>query len=169
MNLLSYYGKIRDRICVAMVNGMFVGTRWFGVKRWLLNRTVKCTVGGGTKVVGPIVNTAYLTIGTNCWVGADFRCYGNGKVTIGNNCDIAPQVSIGTGGHFIGDTDRRAGKGITNDVQIGNGCWLCQGSTIINQTTVGNGCIILPRACVINDVADNTMVGGVPAQIKKQI
>lgn len=161
---------IRKRdIIMWLVNRVFVGTepRWFETKRRLLNKLRNVNIGENTKIVGPITNTAKLTIGKNCWIGKNFIVNGNGDVTISDNCDVAPEVIINTGGHKIGDANRRAGEGITTNVTIGKGCWLCARSTIVNNVTIGNGCIILPCSCVGKDVPDNAMVGGVPAKIVK--
>lgn len=152
-----------------LVNHVFVGTRCFGMKRWLLNKTDNFTVGKNSKIVGPIFNSTNLNIGENCWVGKNFYCNGSGTVKIGNNCDIAPEVILNTGGHLVGTSDRRAGEGIINDITIGEGCWLCARSTIVNNVQVGDGCVVLPCACVIGDVPSNCMVGGVIAKIVKRL
>ena len=162
--------RIKKRhIILWLVNSVFVGTepKWFEIKRRLLNKLPNFNIGKNTKVVGPISNTAQLTIGENCWVGKNFIVNGNGNVTIDDNCDIAPEVIINTGGHRIGTAERRAGEGIITNVTIGKGCWLCARCTIVNEVVIGNGSILLPCSCVTNDVPDNAMVGGVPAKVIK--
>lgn len=162
---------IRNVLNIWLVNHMFSGAspKWFNIKRYLLNHTDNFSIGENTKVVGPIYNSTKLQIGDNCWIGKNFCCNGSGAVIIGNNCDIAPEVIINTGGHAIGDSDRRAGKGIVNNITIGDGCWLCARSTIVNTVNIGKGCIILPCACVIKDTPSNSMMGGVPASIVKTL
>ena len=90
---------------------------------------------------------------------------GNGCVIIGNNCDIAPEVTFHTGGHAIGTSDRRAGEGEIYTQSVGHGTWIGGRVTIINQTKIGNLCVVASCACVTKDVADNTLVGGVPAKV----
>lgn len=159
----------KRRIIMWLVNRVFVGPnpKWFETKRRLLNKLDIYDIGENTKIVGPITNTAKLVIGKNCWIGKNFIVNGNGNVTISDNCDIAPEVIINTGGHLVGDANRRAGEGVSTDTKIGKGCWLCARSTIVNDCTIGDGCIILPCCCVTGNVPDNAMVGGVPAKIIK--
>ena len=171
MRVAKILNKVQRRVNIWLVNNVFVGTypMWFGVKRWLLNQVDTIDIGENTKVVGPIFCTASLTIGSNCWIGKNFTVNGNGFVSISDNCDIAPEVVINTGGHQIGDANRRAGVGVITHTTIGAGCWLCARSTIVNNCTIGNGCIVLPCCCVIGDIPPNSMVGGVPAKIVKKL
>ncbi len=167
---LLHLKGLRYKVNTFLVNKVYAGTkpRYFEKKRRLLNK-IGYEIGEGTKVVGPIYCTGKLKIGKNCWVGKNLMINGNGNVTIGDNCDIAPEVAFQTGGHLIGDSARRAGKGITADITVGNGCWIGARSTIINNTKIGNSCVVASCACVTKDVEDNLLVGGVPAKIIREL
>lgn len=103
MNIIKRILKhIRRNRAFRLINGPLAGTAKFERKRKLLLKA-GYLIGKGTKIVGPlIVTTADLRIGENCWIGLGFEVLGNGKVEIGDNCDIAPNVHLHTGGHFIG-------------------------------------------------------------------
>ncbi len=159
---------IKRKIVSFGVNYLFVGVKHFELKRRLLT-WIGFKIGEGTKIVGPLRCTAELEIGKNCWIGKNFIVNGNGKVIIGNNCDIAPEVNLQTGGHEIGTSERRAGKGIKFEIIIGNGCWIGARSTILGGTIIGEGCIVAACACVTKSVDDNIMVGGVPAKVLKEL
>ena len=88
---------------------------------------------------------------------------------IGDNCDIAPEVTFQTGGHEIGSSDRRAGEGRIFEQSIGDGTWIGGRSTILGNTNIGKGCVVAGCACVVNDVPDNVLVGGVPAKVIRTI
>ena len=90
---------------------------------------------------------------------------GNGTVTIGDNVDIGPEVTFQTGGHEIGDKDRRAGKGALYAQSVGDGTWIGGRATILKNTAIGSGSVVAGCACVTKDVPDNVIVGGVPAKI----
>lgn len=156
---LFHLRGIKRRITFFLVNHVLYGTGYFDVKRKLLNG-IGIRIGSGTKVVGPIECTGNLIIGENCWIGKNFKVNGNGTVTIGKNCDIAPEVTFQTGGHLIGDKDRRAGKGCIFNQTVGNGTWIGGRATILNHTNIGNGCVIAGCACVVRDVPDNSLWGG---------
>ena len=151
------------------INGCLAGTKRFETKKKIL-RKMGFSIGDNTKVVGPLICTSLLLdIGENCWVGRGFEIHGNGKVTIGACCDIAPNVHIHTGGHVLGNVNRRAGEGICNNITIGDGCWICAEATIVNCVNIGRGAVILPGAVVTKDVPPNAMVGGIPAKIIKML
>lgn len=155
--------------CLAIwgVNHIFCGTRFFPQKRALMH-FAGYEIGKGTNILGPITCTGHLIIGKNCWIGKNLSIHGNGRVQIGDNCDIAPDVTFLTGGHAIGDEVRRAGAGETYHVEVGDGVWIGAKATLGRNIKVGSGSVIAACACVMQDVAPNTMVGGVPAKIIKE-
>ena len=157
---------IKYHIFMFLINKVHKGTRTssFEKKRKLMN-ALGHQIGEGTKIVGPIECTGTLIVGKNCWIGKNLKVNGNGTVTIGDNCDIAPEVTFQTGGHEIGGPERRAGKGIIYQQSVGNGTWIGGRATILRNAKIGNSCVIAGCACVIEDVPDNTLVGGVPAKV----
>lgn len=153
-----------------LVNKALAGTNplYFEIKRKLLN-SIGYSIGKGTKVVGPIECYGQLTIGCDCWIGKNLKVNGNGIVIIGDRCDIAPEVTFQTGGHQIGDRQRRAGKGRKFTQQVGNGVWIGGRSTILGNTTIGDSSVIAGCACVVRDIEDNVLAGGVPAKVIKRL
>lgn len=147
------------------INYVFRGTKPFvcEIKRKLLSG-IGCTVGEGTTIVGPIECKGTILIGKNCWIGKNCKINGNGTVKIGDNCDLGPEVTFQTGGHVIGDANRRAGLGEIYHQTVEDGTWIGGRSTICNNVTIGKGCVIAACACVVNDIPENTLVGGVPAK-----
>lgn len=160
--LLHLYG-LKRKWALFRVNNRLAGPKHFEKKRKLLN-SIGYQIGEGTKIVGPIECYGKLTIGKNCWIGKNLKVNGNGCVVIGDNCDIAPEVTFQTGGHLIGTAERRAGEGVSFNQTVGGGTWIGGRATILNETHIGNACVIAACACVTKDVPDNTLVGGVPAK-----
>ncbi len=159
---------IKRRCALLLVNKIFVGTSHFSAKRKLLN-SIGISVGENTKIVGPIECTGKLNVGDNCWIGKNFKVNGNGQVYIGNNCDIAPEVTFQTGGHLIGTAERRAGKGFNCVQSVGDGTWIGGRVTVLNETNIGKSCVVAACACVVKDVPDNSLVGGVPARLIRKL
>lgn len=162
--------RLNRRIIVFIINNFLSCTRFFKLKRHLL-RLADIQVGEGTKVVGPlnIGNVLKLKIGKNCWIGKDLNLDGNGEVIIGDNVDIAPHVTFNTGGHYIGDKERRAGEGLVTKIEIGNGTWIGTRTLVINNTKINNGCVIAAGSVVNKDICEDTLVAGVPAKLKKNL
>ena len=151
-----------------LVNHMFAGTPYFEKKRKLLN-AIGYDIGEGTKIVGPIYCSGTLKIGRNCWIGRNFTVNGNGTVIVGDRCDIAPDVSLLTGGHLIGGQEKRAGDSETYTITVGDGVWIGARATLGKNIVVGSGSVIAACACVMDSVKENTLVGGVPAKIIKEL
>lgn len=161
--------KTIKRILVEfIVNHLLAGTRFYSAKRRLL-LAIGYEIGEHTKIVGPLHSTGKLRIGENCWIGRDLTVHGNGTVVIGNNCDIAPDVTFLTGGHRIGDAARRAGQGETYTITVGNGVWIGARSTMMKNISVGDGAVVAACACVAHNVPSNTLVGGVPAKVLREL
>ena len=54
-------------------------------------------------------------------------------------------------------------------VHIGADVWLGANVTVLPGITIGDGAIVAAGAVVTKDVAPNTLVGGVPAKLIKEL
>ena len=158
--------SLRKRIVLYTVNHILNGTRFFAVKRRLL-RSIGYEIGENTKIVGPLYNT--LRIGSDCWIGCGLTVHGNGTVTIGDRCDLAPDVTFLTGGHRIGDHCRRAGDGEIYRITVGSGVWIGSRATFLRTISIGDGSVIAACACVANSVQPDVIAAGVPAKVIKEL
>jgi maltose O-acetyltransferase len=125
-------------------------------------------INQGLKIYGD----SKVLIGDNSWVGINCMISSSkpGFVKIGNNCDIAPNVSFINGTHEIGNGNRRAGTGKTFDISIGDGVWIGASSTIHGGAIIGSGSIIASGSIVMKGgFPKNVILGGVPAKIIKKI
>ena len=168
MNLLR---KIKKSFIIKFVNCFLKGTHFYKIKRHLLNRCSGIVIGKDTKIVGPILLPALseVKIGANCWVGHHFSIEGNGNVVIGNNCDFAPHVTMVTGSHEIGDSNRRAGKGFNGRIEIGDGSWIGTRTIILPNIIVGSGIVIGAGSLVTKLLQPNKVYGGCPAKEIKNL
>ncbi|UFU00108.1 maltose O-acetyltransferase [Radiobacillus kanasensis] len=113
--------------------------------------------------------------GYNIYVGehfyANFDCVllDVCEIRIGDNCMLAPGVHIYTATHPLHPVERNSGKELGKPVTIGNNVWI-GGSAVINPgVTIGDNAVIASGAVVTKDVPANTVVGGNPAKIIKEI
>lgn len=160
--------KIKRKTVLFIINSFLSTTRYFVIKRVLLNFS-GISVGKGSKIVGPIYigTVAQLTIGEDSWIGSGLNIYGNGIVKIGDKCDLAPDIGFITGSHEIGNIDRRAGLGVTYEIEVQNGCWVGARSTIMGNVTIFESSIIGTCSLVNKNVIENTIVTGIPAKVIK--
>ena len=161
--------RIKHFLSLFIVNHFLSFTRFYSIKRHILSwGGVK--IGKNTRIVGPIHlgAVARLSIGENVWIGRNFSVEGNGEVTIGDFCDFGPVVTLLTGTHEIG-TKRRAGKGVVGKIHIGSGCWIGARAIILPNVNIENMSVVAAGAVVTKDVKNNTLVGGVPAKIIREL
>ena len=157
----------KHMLVMFLVNHLFDGAYLFEMKRWLLNG-IGYSLGEGTKVVGPIYCGAKLKTGCNCWFGKNLTIHGNGTVELGDNCDVAKNVTFLTGVHSPGSPEHGA-ESQKYSVFVGDGSWIGPGATLGRNVSIGKGCMVLADACVMKDMPENTLIGGVPARIVRKL
>lgn len=128
--LVDYYGNI-----------LFLG---FILKRLLRHYTNKYGFQIGGK------------IGKGFYIGHFGTIIVSRHTIIGENCNIAPGVTIGA-------TRRGENKGAP---VIGNLVWIGTNSLIVGRIKIGNNVLIAPGAFINFDVPDNSIVIGNPGVIK---
>lgn len=113
--------------------------------------------------------------GKNIEVGDNFYANFNtvildvGKVKIGNNVLLAPNVSVYTAGHPIHHEPRNAGWEYGIAVTIGDNVWI-GGNCVINPgITIGSNCVIGSGSIVTKDIPDNSIAVGNPARVIRKI
>lgn len=110
-----------------------------------------------------------LEVGDDSWIGKNFSLEGNGKVIIGNYCDLGPGVTCVTGTHKIGKKDRRAGEGYNGTVRIGDGTWIGTKSILLVNNTVGEGCVVGAASIITKDIEANGVYAGCPAKLIRRL
>lgn len=120
-------------------------------------------VGGPIRVAGP--RAEELRIGAGCWINA--HCYFDvsAPVRIGDRVALAQHVRIITNSHEMGDRRLRAAALLAAPVTVNDGCWIGAGALILPGVTIGEGAVVAAGSVVTTDVAEDTIVGGVPARV----
>lgn len=110
-----------------------------------------------------------LQIGNNCML--NFNCLFDlaDRITIGNGVSFGQEVALITGTHEIGAVSKRAGVLSPQPIYIEDGAWLGARSVVLPGVTVGRGAIVAAGAVVVSDVLPNTIVGGVPARVIREL
>ncbi|MEZ7527681.1 acyltransferase [Cloacibacterium normanense] len=117
----------------------------------------------------------HVIIGDNVNFNTDIHIGCIDKIEIGNNCLFASRIYITD--HDHGDTSldslllppakrRLVSKG---PVIIKDNVWVGEGAAILSGVTIGENSIIATNTVVTKDVPANSVVGGIPAKIIKQI
>lgn len=146
-------------------------TSCFGFKRFLL-RLSGAKVGNNVRVCSSvmIMGAGTLEIGDNTWVGHRVILSASSAIRIGKNVDIAPNVYIGNGTHKLTpERERVADIEIAQDIEIGDGCWLCVNSTILPGVMLGKKCVVASGSVVTKSFPDLKLIAGIPAIEKRDL
>ena len=148
-------------------------TRFFRWKVFLL-RWCGAKIGNNVRINSSarFVGIGKLIVGDDVWIGSGCRIMptGEASIVIGNHCDLGPEVMILTGSHEIDAVGRHiAGRGISSDVEIGDGCWLGARSTILPCVSIAPKTIIAAGSVMtVSSIDAKCLWAGVPAKKKKQ-
>ncbi len=163
-----------DEAVEKKIRGIFLSPR-FGSNRSTIGRHVlfhgvnNITIGrsnsinsGSQFIAG---SRGRIIIGDFSHVSRNSVLAGTGGITIGDHCKISSGVMIYT------TTYDRADGGLLRDapakrepITIGNDVHIGANASILGGVTIGNNATVAAGAVVAKDVAENAIVGGVPAK-----
>ena len=110
-----------------------------------------------------------IEVGENFFANYNFLILDVGKVYIGDNAQIAPNVSIYTAGHPIHPDSRNSGYEYGIDVKIGNNVWIGGNTCIMPGVTIGDNVVIGAGSVVTKDIPSNTIAFGNPCKVIRKI
>ena len=145
-------------------------------KREAIIRSLLGDVGEGFFFQGPI----FFHYGRHTHIGKRF--FGNfnltvqddGEVTIGDDCNFGPNVTIVTPVHPMLPGERKALRApdgtprhvcYARPVHIGNDCWLGANVVVCPGVTIGDGCVIGAGSVVVKDIPANSFAAGNPCRV----
>ena len=123
----------------------------------------------------------WVDYGRNIFLGAgsliNMNCtlLDTGRITIGENTLLGPDVKIYTAVHPVsaderictGETGKTAIRTQTASVTIGNKVWIGGGTVILPGVTIGDNAVIGAGSVVIKSIPANAVACGNPCKIKK--
>lgn len=126
-----------------------------------------CEVGVNANVerLASIGSGRALRIGDNSGIGIGCEIYGD--VTIGSDVLMGPHCLISSKGHRFRDTDKamRLQGEYSKKIEIGDNTWIGARVIIMPGVRVGGGSVLGAGTVVREDVPDNTIVIGNPAEV----
>lgn len=133
------------------------------------------------KLLGKADDTAFINppfycdYGTHIEVGKNFFANYNctmldvGKIKIGDNVQIAPNVAIYTAGHPVHPATRNTLYEYGIDVTIGDNVWIGGNVVICPGVTIGDNAVIGAGSVVTKDVPAWTITAGNPCKVIRKI
>ena len=110
-----------------------------------------------------------IEVGENFFANYNFTVLDVGKVRIGANAQIAPNVSIYTAGHPVHPDSRNSGYEYGISITIGDNVWIGGNVCIMPGVTIGNNVVIGAGSVVTKDIPDNVIAAGNPCKIIRVI
>ena len=135
-------------------------------------RAAGLSIGPGARIAGGV-----RFHGTSVSVGAGARInYGvhffpgpTTSIKVGDNCDIAPRVTVNCLTHDVGGSGRRAGELREQSISIGDGSWIGVASTLTAGAGVDSGSLVAAGSLVRTEFPANSLIAGVPAAVRKEL
>ncbi len=110
-----------------------------------------------------------IFVGNNFYANFDCIMLDVCPITIGDNCLLGPRVCIYTATHPVETELRLTGLEFGKPVRIGHNVWI-GGNAVINPgVTIGDNVVIASGAVITKDIPDNTVVGGNPGKVIRQL
>ncbi|MGO1617472.1 MAG: DapH/DapD/GlmU-related protein [Oceanisphaera sp.] len=133
--------------------------------RGRLSEIINHNIAASTIILVPFHTNfgQHITLGHNVFINHDCSFLDMGGITIEDNVQIGPKVSLITEDHPLEPTQRRDLK--LSAIVIKNNAWLGAGAMILPGVTIGENAVVAAGAVVTKDVAANTVVAGVPAKL----
>lgn len=128
--------------------------------RILIHPTTSVHMGLRIYTRGQLEIGEHTVIDRNCTLDA------RGKLKIGNNVNLAPEVMVLTAYHDPDAEDTF--PAIQKSVVIEDYVWIATRAMILPGVTIGRGAIVAAGAIVTKDVPPQTIVGGNPARVIRQ-
>jgi maltose O-acetyltransferase len=117
-------------------------------------------------------------IGSGCFFNFNTTIQDDGSVTIGDNNNFGPGLTIVTPVHPMIAQERKArellngmrkGFCYAKPVTIGNNCWFGANVTVCPGVSIGDDCVIGAGSVVTKDIPSGTFSAGVPCKVIREI
>ena len=110
-----------------------------------------------------------IEVGENFFANYNFTALDVGRIRIGDNAQIAPNVSIYTAGHPIHQESRNSSYEYGIAVDIGDNVWIGGNVVILPGVTIGDNAVIGAGSVVTKDIPANVIAAGNPCRVIRKI
>lgn len=110
-----------------------------------------------------------IEVGENFFANYGLTILDVGKVSIGDNAVIAPNVSIYTAGHPVHPDSRNSGYEYGIPIIIGDNVWIGGNTVILPGVVIGDNVVIGAGSVVTKDIPGNMIAMGNPCKAIREI
>ena len=129
------------------------------------------SVGPGTVIRPPLrCDYGFQThIGARTFANWGLIALDVGRITIGDDVQIGPNVQLLTATHPIEPEPRRAKWEGSQPIAIGNNVWLGGGVIVCAGVSIGENTVVGAGAVVVRDLPANVVAVGNPARVIREL
>ena len=140
-------------------------------ERTAILRELLGEVGDGVVIRPPLVmDYGYQTsVGGGTFINAGAIILDVGRVTIGADVQIGPNVQLLTPTHPLEARLRRGGAEAAEPITIGDNVWLGGGVIVCPGVTIGSDTVVGAGAVVTRDLAAGVLAVGNPARVLRSL
>lgn len=147
-----------------------LGARQVAEKRALLGQ-IFGRIGDNVHVEKPLrvdygCNTCF---GSNVFINFNLTVLDTGRITVGNNVFIGPNVSLYAALHPLDPVERARHVGTTLPITIGNNVWIAGNVTILPGVTIGDGSVIGAGSVVTKSIPSGVLAAGNPCRVIRPV
>jgi maltose O-acetyltransferase len=127
---------------------------------------------GPDSVIRPPLQMDYgyqTRIGARCFLNMGVVILDVGRVTIGDDVQIGPNVQILTPTHPLDPDERRSRLEAAEPITIGDNVWLGGGVIVCPGVTIGRDTVIGAGAVVTKDLPPGVLAVGNPARVIRSL
>jgi acetyltransferase-like isoleucine patch superfamily enzyme len=162
------------RIAAGAVSGILPQNS-FNRARTALLRALGLRIGPSSLLAGSVHLTGsgpvreLLSVGRDCYLTGPLHIDLTAPVSIGDRVYMGYDVMLITADHELGESAQRCGRRVYRAICVEDGVWIGSRAVILPGVRLGRGSVVAAGAVVTRDVAPDTMVGGVPARLIRDL
>lgn len=110
-----------------------------------------------------------IVVGARTFINFNLTALDVAAISIGEDCQIGPNVQLLTPTHPIEPEPRRQKLEAARPIAIGDNVWLGGGVIVCSGVTIGDNSVIGAGSVVIRDIPANVVAVGNPARIVRRL
>ena len=129
-------------------------------------------LGGADAFINPPFYCDYgsrIKVGKNVFINYNCTILDCAEVTIGDNCQLAPGVSLFTAGHPLHPVSRNSQYEYAKPIHIGDNVWLGGDTIVLPGVTIGSNTVIGAGSVVTHDIPAWSVAAGNPCRVLRRI
>jgi maltose O-acetyltransferase len=162
------------RLLAHLISGVLPQNSFNRVRTMLL-RALGLRIGATSCFAGALRLTGLgsvhdlLSVGPGCHITGPLHIDLTAPVSIGAGVHIGYDVALITADHDLGAATQRCGRRVFRPICVEDGVWISSRAVILPGVRIGKGSVIAAGAVVTMSVPPQTMVGGVPARLIRDL